>query len=99
MSTTPTGDKPIDIAQVTIEGHQRFPGDDWVRSAFLVLLSTHTAAAVALLPLVPITVYRALRQRFEAHRRIARITIVVWIYVSITGVMVYTMVNIIRPVV
>ena len=87
------------VTQVIIEGHQRFPGDDWVRSAFLSLLGTHTVAAATLLLLVPITVYRALRQRFEAHRRIARVTIVVWLYVSSTGVMVYAMVNFVRPVV
>ena len=86
------------IAQVTIEGHQRFPGDDWVRGAFLALLATHTAAAVTLLPLVPVTVYRALGERFEAHRRIARVTLAVWLFVSVTGIVVYVTVNFVRPV-
>jgi len=85
------------VTQVWLAGHQRFPGDDWVRQAFLVLLVTHTVAAVTLVPLVPVTVYRALREQFEAHRKIARITFGVWIYVSTTGIIVYAMVNWVRP--
>ncbi|MCP5041691.1 MAG: DUF420 domain-containing protein [bacterium] len=84
-------------AQVILMGHKRFPGDDWVRTVFLVILGTHTVAAVALLPLVPVTLYRALTERFESHARIARITIVIWFYVSITGVVVYGFVNHLRP--
>jgi putative membrane protein len=85
------------VAQVLLVGHKRFPGDDWLRTAFLVLLGTHTAAAVTLLPLVPVTVYRAFKQRFEAHRRIARVTMAVWTFVSSTGVLVYWLVNHVRP--
>jgi putative membrane protein len=87
----------IYLVQLALVGHRRFPGDDWVRTAFLVLLGTHILAATTLLPLVPITLYRALRERFEEHRRVARITFSIWIYVSITGVMVYWMVNHLRP--
>lgn len=87
----------IYLTQLALVGHKRFPGDDWVRTAFLVLLGTHTVAAATLLPLVPVTLYKALRERFEEHRRIARITFSIWIYVSITGVMVYWMVNHLRP--
>ena len=85
------------VTQLLIVGHKRFPGDDWVRTAFLTLLGTHTVAAVTLLPLVPITLYHAFKQQFAKHRRVARVTIVIWIYVSITGVMVYWMVNHLRP--
>ncbi len=85
------------VTQVLLFGHKRFPGDDWVRTAFLVLLGTHTVAAITLLPLVPVTLYRAFKQRFEAHRRIARVTIAVWIYVSVTGVLVYWLINHVRP--
>jgi putative membrane protein len=85
------------ITQIVLVGHKRFPGDDWVRSAFLTLLGTHTLAAVTLLPLVPITLYRAFKQQFDQHRRIARVTITIWLYVSVTGVMVYWMVNHLRP--
>ncbi|MCP4006511.1 MAG: DUF420 domain-containing protein [bacterium] len=85
------------VSQVLLVGHKRFPGDDWVRTAFLLLLGSHTLAASALLPLVPMSVYRALRRRFTAHRRIARVTMGVWIYVSVTGVLVYWLVNHVRP--
>ncbi|MBW2270314.1 MAG: DUF420 domain-containing protein [Deltaproteobacteria bacterium] len=85
------------VSQLVLVGHKRFPGDDWVRTAFLVLLGSHILAAVSLLPLVPVTVARALKQQFEAHRRIAQVTMRVWIYVSVTGVMVYGMVNHLRP--
>jgi putative membrane protein len=85
------------ITQLVIVGHKRFPGDDWVRTGFLILLGTHTVAAVSLLPLVPLTLYRAFTERFDAHRRVARITLPIWIYVSVTGVMVYWMVNHFRP--
>jgi len=87
----------IYVTQVVIVGHKRFPGDDWVRSLFLTILTTHTIAAVSLLPLVPITLYRAVKQQFDAHRRIARVTIMIWVYVSVTGIMVYWMVNHLRP--
>ncbi|MDP6980733.1 MAG: DUF420 domain-containing protein [Myxococcota bacterium] len=85
------------VTQVVLEGHKRFPGDDWVRTVFLSILGTHTLAAVTLLPLVPTTLYRAFKQQFEAHARIARVTMVIWIYVSVTGVVVYWMVNHLRP--
>ncbi len=85
------------VTQVLLEGHKRFPGDDWVRTMFLTILGTHTLAAVALLPLVPTTLYRALKQQFGPHARVARVTMVVWIYVSVTGVLVYWMVNHLRP--
>lgn len=85
------------VSQLLLVGHKRFPGDDWVRTAFLVVLGTHTMAAVSLLPLVPVTLYRAVKQRFESHRRIARVTMVVWVYVSLTGMLVYWLVNHLRP--
>jgi putative membrane protein len=62
------------VVQITTAGHTRFPGDDWVRSVFLAILGTHTLLAVALVPLVFRTVYLAARQRFDQHRRIARVT-------------------------
>ena len=53
--------------------------------------STHTVLAVVNVPLVIVTVTRAARKRFDAHRRIARWTLPVWLYVSVTGVVVYLM--------
>lgn len=85
------------VTQVILVGHKSFPGDDWLRTVFLLILGTHTVAAVSLLPLVPVTLNRALKSQFDAHVRIARITMVIWIYVSITGVLVYWLVNHVRP--
>ena len=55
------------------------------------MLIPHIVLAVALVPLVPITLYRALKGRLERHRRLARITLPIWLYVSVTGVVVYLM--------
>jgi len=72
-------------------GVTRFPGHGAVRSFYLTLLGTHTTLAVVIVPLVLVTLYRAWRQRFGMHRRIARWTLPVWMYVSVTGVVVYWM--------
>jgi putative membrane protein len=85
------------VFQIVTVGHKRFPGDDWVRTVFLTILVSHTILAVSLVPLVLRTFFLAFRQRFFEHRRIARITFPVWLYVSITGVVIYWMVNHLRP--
>jgi uncharacterized membrane protein YozB (DUF420 family) len=72
-------------------GSVRFPGQGWVRPAYFVLLISHTALAVAVVPLVLLSLTAAWRGRFDRHRRIARWTFPIWLYVSITGVMVYVM--------
>lgn len=72
-------------------GVTRFPGHHAVRTFYLTLLGTHTILAVVIVPLVLTTLYRALRQRFGLHRRIARWTLPLWFYVSVTGVIVYWM--------
>jgi putative membrane protein len=72
-------------------GVTRFPGHGAVRSFYLALLGTHTTLAVVIVPLVLTTLYRAWRQRFDLHRRIARWTLPLWMYVSVTGVVVYWM--------
>ena len=72
-------------------GSVRFQGPGPVRTLYFTILLTHTVLAVAIVPLVLITVTRALRSRFDAHRRIARITLPLWAYVSVTGVVVYWM--------
>jgi uncharacterized membrane protein YozB (DUF420 family) len=73
-------------------GDVRFAGQGWVRPAYFTMLISHVALAAAILPLAIITLSRALRGRFEAHRRIAVWTWPIWIYVSVTGVLVYVMV-------
>lgn len=85
------------VIQIVAVGHKRFPGDDWVRALFLAILTSHTALAVCLLPLALRTFFLAFRRRFAEHRRIARVTFPVWLYVSVTGVVIYWMVNHLRP--
>jgi putative membrane protein len=72
-------------------GTTRFQTPGWIRQVYLAILATHTVLAVALVPLVAITLRRALRGRFDRHRRIARITWPIWVYVSVTGVVIYWM--------
>jgi uncharacterized membrane protein YozB (DUF420 family) len=73
------------------QGPTRFRGDGWVRPVYFFILTSHTILAVVVTPLVLVTLYRALGGRFDRHRRIARIAAPVWLYVSITGVIVYLM--------
>ena len=87
----------IYILQTSLVGYKKFPGDDWVRTLFLTILTSHTILAVSLVPLVLRTVYLAFKQRFAEHRRIARITFPIWLYVSFTGIIVYWMINHLRP--
>jgi len=68
-----------------------FQGQGWIRPVYFALLGTHTVLAVVIVPLVLITLTRALRRRFDSHRRIARWTLPIWFYVSVTGVIVYVM--------
>ena len=72
-------------------GSVGFKGQGWVRPVYFSILITHTVLAAAIVPLVLITLIRALRERFDAHRRIARWTLPIWFYVSITGVVIYLM--------
>src|SRR5271154_6161952 len=67
----------------------RFGGQGWIRYFYFALLLSHTTLAVVIVPLVLITLTRALRERFDKHRAIARWTLPLWLYVSVTGVIVY----------
>jgi uncharacterized membrane protein YozB (DUF420 family) len=69
----------------------RFGGQGWIRPVYFGLLLTHTTLAVVIVPLVLITLSRALQERFIKHRAIARWTLPLWLYVSVTGVIVYWM--------
>ena len=74
-----------------LHGSPRFPGTGWVRPLYFAILITHTILAVVIVPLVLRPLYLALRGRFDAHRQIARWTLPLWLYVSVTGVIVYWM--------
>jgi uncharacterized membrane protein YozB (DUF420 family) len=69
----------------------RFQGQGWSRPAYFAILISHTVLAAAIVPLVAITLVRALRERFDRHRLIARWTYPLWLYVSVTGVVIYFM--------
>ena len=68
-----------------------FKGQGAIRTVYFAILISHTVLATAVVPLALITLVRALRERFDAHRRIARWTFPIWLYVSVTGVIVYWM--------
>ena len=78
-------------------GATRFQGTGLARPIYFTVLITHTILAIVIVPLVSLTFYRAFRQDFLRHRRIARITLPLWLYVSITGVIVYLMLYQIYP--
>jgi putative membrane protein len=73
----------------THAGIIRFSGQGWIRPVYFVLLVSHTVLAVATLPLVLMALSLALSEKFTRHRRIARWTLPVWLYVSVTGVVIY----------
>lgn len=72
-------------------GSVRFQGQGAIRTVYFTILISHTILAVTVVPLVLVTLVRALQARFDRHRRLARITFPIWCYVSITGVIVYWM--------
>lgn len=78
-------------------GSVPFKGQGWIRAVYFTILLTHTILAAAIVPLVLITLIRALRERYDAHRRIARWTFPIWLYVSVTGVAVYWMLYWLAP--
>lgn len=69
--------------------HTRFVDPAWFRPIYLTILLTHLVGAIAIVPLVLLTVSRAFKERFEAHRAVARWTLPIWLYVSVTGVVIY----------
>jgi len=77
------------LAYVLHRGPTVFKEPAWFRPIYLTILLTHTVLAVVILPLVFITLNRALKARFELHKKIARWTLPLWIYVSVTGVLIY----------
>jgi putative membrane protein len=70
-------------------GRTVFVNPKWFRPIYLVILLTHTVLAVVIVPLIFMSVMRAVRERYELHRRISRWTWPLWMYVSVTGVVIY----------
>ena len=81
----------------TVRTVTRFHEPAWFRPIYLAILLTHTVLAAVIVPLVLVTLTRALRERFDAHRRIARWTWPLWMYVSVTGVLIYLLLYRIFP--
>ncbi len=79
------------LTRMGLYGSTAYTGTGLARTIYLVILFSHMVLAAVVVPLVLRTVYLAFRQRFEQHRRIARWTLPVWLYVSVTGVVVYLM--------
>src|SRR5438445_8399684 len=75
----------------SLAGSRPFGGQGWVRLVYFPLLVSHIVLAAAIVPLALTTVYRALQGNFARHVRIARWTLPLWLYVSVTGVLVYWM--------
>lgn len=74
-----------------LAGSRPFPGRGWIRAVYFPILISHVVLAAAIVPLVLVTVSRALHGHFALHRRLARWTLPLWLYVSVTGVVVYWM--------
>ena len=72
-------------------GSVRFQGQGPIRTVYFAILISHTILAIVIVPMVLVTFVRARRGRFDRHRAIARVTLPLWAYVSVTGVVVYWM--------
>jgi len=82
---------------VTVKTVTHFVDPAWFRPWYLTLLATHTVLAAAIVPLILITLHRARKEQFEAHKKIARWTWPLWMYVSVTGVVIYLLLYQIFP--
>ena len=79
----------IYLARILHRGPTVFRNPGWFKPIYVTILLSHTLLAVVILPMAIVTLSRALRQRFDAHKRIARWTWPLWMYVSVTGVLIY----------
>ena len=88
------------ISHVTLRFYApifQFRGEGFIRPVYYTLLISHVILAMAIVPLVLITVFRALSARFDKHKKIARWTWPIWMYVSVSGILVYLMLYQIFP--
>ncbi len=72
-------------------GSKHFPGTGIIRTVYFTILITHKTLAASVPVLATITLYRAIKRQFDRHKRIARWTLPIWLYVSVTGVIIYCM--------
>jgi putative membrane protein len=85
------------VTRFALTGAHRYPVDDWTRPVYLTILTSHTLLAATVPFLVGRSLWLAWKKRFDAHRRIARVTLPIWLYVSVTGVIVYLMLYHLAP--
>lgn len=79
------------VIRFSLTGTHTFPGPDSIRPYYLAILFSHMVLAIAVVPMVLRLLYLASRERFQAHRALARWTFPIWLYVSVTGLVVYLM--------
>ncbi len=72
-------------------GSTRFLGTGFIRPIYFTILITHIILAAAIVPMALLTLFRGLKERYEKHKKIARWTLPIWLYVSVTGVIIYIM--------
>lgn len=85
------------LTRFGLTGSHRFPDLGWIRIAYLAILISHMILALIAVPLVFRTLFLAYKKRFEEHRKLAKVTYPIWLYVSVTGVIVYLMLYQIAP--
>lgn len=85
------------LTRFALTGSHRFPDLGWIRALYLAILLSHMVLAVVTVPLVLRTLFLAHKKRFDEHRKIAKITYPIWLYVSFTGVIVYLMLYHLAP--
>jgi putative membrane protein len=78
-------------------GHVLFQGEGWIRDVYFTLLISHTILAIVIVPMILVTLRRAWLEKFDKHRVIARWTLPLWFYVSVTGVIVYVLLYQVYP--
>ncbi len=88
-----TGFLAVYLLRHALVGSTSFAGSGAARTVYLAILLSHTVLAAALVPMVLGTLRHSLRGRFPQHRRLARVTLPIWLYVSVTGVVVYLMLH------
>jgi putative membrane protein len=79
------------LTRAVLHGTRSFGGTGWLRTLYFAILIPHMILAILVVPLILVTLTFALRGRFNKHRRLARVTFPIWMYVSVTGVIVYLM--------
>jgi putative membrane protein len=85
------------LLRIALTGTHRYPVHDWTRTLYLVVLGSHTLLAMSVPPLAARTLWLAHKGKQPQHRRLARVTLPIWLYVSVTGVLVYVLLYHVAP--